>query len=136
MNLNWDINRIENALYTKVKSLSIKTSSNADMPVYFGYKPSGVLDNECIVCSVPTNVNEETQTYGTCISRIAIWVKDGSTSTGKNRTRITKIHDIIFGVLPLITTAYGFDFMNEIQTQDVDNGYSITYINLYTRILS
>lgn len=134
-NVNWDINRIENKLYTTVNNLAIKDASNANIKVFYGYAPTNTTLSEFIVCAVPTNVENDSSIHGYCLSRIAIWVKDSGTPAVKNRSRITKIHDAIIALFPLSADEYSFEFANEFSMRDSANGYSITYLNLETAII-
>lgn len=130
-NKNYDISKIEKALYDALRLSGVLHNSQ----IFMGSRPKVDIPSDkdaFIVVSVPSDVIDM-NAFGRFIARIDIYVRDKrieGTGGLKNVSRLSELHDKVFDLLPIITPQYGFELMGELGDSD-SLGYHVTLINLY-----
>lgn len=128
MNPNYDIQKIEKAIYDAV--LSGKVSAN----IFRGQRPSIAEDmTDFVVVSVPTSITD-LSVYGRCTARIEMFVKNDSIGL-KNSTRFSIMYAKLCEIFPIQNDTYLFDTYPTIIPLGNDNeGFHVQAININTLI--
>lgn len=128
MNLNYDIQKIEQALYDV--AMAGELSKNG----YKGQRPSiakGMTD--FFVVSVPTSLTD-IATHGMCTSRIEMFVKNDSNGL-KNSTKFSLMFAKLCDIFPIQNDTYLFDIYPTVIPLGNDNeGFHVQAININTTI--
>jgi len=124
VNANYNINRIEGALWQAMKTANI-------CPVVEpGRRPtSGTNTNAFIVVRSATEVIDKTA-FGKNIGVINIYTKSLGTTGVKDSASAIAIADKITAILPIVTSKYTFTYLSNISLGLDNTGYDVEAYNL------